>query len=91
VSADLCDICRLPLEGTRIGNGDGTGQRFAHPECFYRARAEAAEAREAALREALEELMAWQNGPPLFTYTEGWNTVMAKAREVLARGGKGDE
>jgi hypothetical protein len=54
------------------------------------ARAEAAEAEVAALRGALEELMDWQNGPPLITYTEGWNAAMAKARAALARGGKGE-
>ena len=37
---DLCSRCGLPLECVRIGDGDGTGQRFAHPECYYRAEAE---------------------------------------------------
>ncbi len=35
-----CDICGLPLAGSMIGNGDGTGQRFAHPECWYRKEAD---------------------------------------------------
>jgi hypothetical protein len=47
-------------------------------------RAEAAEAREKALREALENLMDWQNGPPLITYTEGWTAAMEQARAALA-------
>ena len=35
------------------------------------------------LREALQELVDWQNGPPLVTYTDGWNKAMEKARAAL--------
>jgi len=35
------------------------------------------------LREALSDLVDWQNGPPLATYTEGWNAAMKKAHEAL--------
>lgn len=39
-----------------------------------------------ALAEALEELMDWQNGPPLSTikWTTGWNAAMEKARAAMA-------
>jgi hypothetical protein len=35
------------------------------------------------LRETLQELVDWQNGPPLVTYTDGWNKAMEKARAAL--------
>ena len=35
------------------------------------------------LREALQELVDWQNGPPLVAYTDGWNNAMEKARAAL--------
>ena len=38
------------------------------------------------LREALQELVDWQNGPPLVTYTDGWNKAMEKARAALKEG-----
>jgi hypothetical protein len=47
--APLCDICGLPFNAalgmTRVGHGDGTGQRFAHEVCYWRERALVAEAR----------------------------------------------
>ena len=39
------------------------------------------------LQEALADLVAVQNGPPLVTYTEAWNEAMEKALAAL----KGDE
>lgn len=42
-----CVHCRLPIYGKMIGAGDGTGQKFACPECYWRERAR-------RLREALE-------------------------------------
>ena len=33
---------------------------------------------------ALDDLMDWQNGPPLVTYTEGWTAAMDEARAALA-------
>lgn len=36
------------------------------------------------LREALMELMAWQNGPPLIRDEKGWTAAMEKANTVLA-------
>ncbi len=38
-----CDICHFTLGGTMIGHGDGTGQRFAHPDCYWEERAKHAE------------------------------------------------
>lgn len=38
----------------------------------------------ARLAGALEELMAWQNGPPLITYMPGWSKAMNEAGEALA-------
>lgn len=32
----VCVMCQLPIFGTLIGAGDGTGQQFAHPDCYYR-------------------------------------------------------
>ncbi len=33
---------------------------------------------------ALEDLMAWQNGPPLHTYEKGWTEAMERARALIA-------
>ena len=38
------------------------------------------------LEGALEDLVAWQNGPPLETYREGWAEAMEKADNLLNRG-----
>jgi hypothetical protein len=46
-------------------------------------RLDAKDAEIAALRDALEELMAWQNGPPLETYIEGWTKAMENAQRRL--------
>jgi hypothetical protein len=37
----------------------------------------------AKLQDALEELCAWQNGPPLISWTDGWTAAMTKAAEAL--------
>lgn len=34
MNADTCTICGYCIHGTRIGDGDGAGQRFAHPGCY---------------------------------------------------------
>lgn len=42
-----CTICELPLSGSTvsiIGDGDGSGTRFAHPECYYMREIERVEA-----------------------------------------------
>lgn len=39
---NICDICHLPIppmEPMR-GHGDGTGQKFAHNDCWWREEAE---------------------------------------------------
>lgn len=38
----------------------------------------------AALKDALEELVSHQNGPPLPTWAEGWQAAMDKAERLLA-------
>jgi hypothetical protein len=38
----------------------------------------------ASLAEALDNLMDWQNGPPLVTYTEGWTAAMEQACAALS-------
>lgn len=39
----------------------------------------------AELRDALAELVDWQNGPPLPTYREPWQAAMDKANKLLGR------
>jgi hypothetical protein len=36
-----CTICTLSIYemDASIGDGDGSGQKFAHPECYYRREA----------------------------------------------------
>lgn len=51
--SDTCVICTLPLAGERIGAGDGTGQKFAHPSCYWRREA-------GQLRKALSEAEQWR-------------------------------
>jgi hypothetical protein len=50
-----------------------------------KAEAERDRLREATtkLAEALDDLMAWQNGPPLPTYEKGWTAAMAVADVAL--------
>jgi len=31
---NICTICNKWIEGTSIGTGDGTGQKFAHEACY---------------------------------------------------------
>jgi len=38
------------------------------------------------LREALADLVAIQNGPPLVTYTEAWDAAMEKSYAALKEG-----
>ena len=42
-----------------------------------------AQAKIIELTDALEELVGWQNGPPLVTYTVGWNAAMRNVYRVL--------
>ncbi len=30
-----CNICGFDITGSFVGNGDGSGQEFAHPECYW--------------------------------------------------------
>jgi hypothetical protein len=47
-------------------------------------------AEKAELRDALEDLMDWQNGPPLSSYkwVTGWGDAMATAERLLAYHGR---
>ena len=47
------------------------------------ARLDARDAEIKALKDALEELMAWQNGPPLENYRKPWTRAMNKAESLL--------
>ena len=38
-----------------------------------------------ALLEALRDLMDWQNGPPLPSYTEGWTKAMKAGRDAITQ------
>ena len=46
-----CTICDLLITGPHIGDGEGTGQRFAHPECYRRRELD-------ALNWAIEDCLA---------------------------------
>ncbi|RPI97351.1 MAG: hypothetical protein EHM32_01680 [Spirochaetales bacterium] len=48
-----------------------------------RARADAAEARAKEARDALEALMAEQEGPPLIRNAASWEAAMNRARAVI--------
>jgi hypothetical protein len=69
---------------------------IGEPERSLRLRAAAAiehlQAIVDRLRDALQDLMDWQNGPPLITWTEKWSRAMRKSREALeaAEAAKGE-
>lgn len=48
-------------------------------------RAELLAAENAGLRDALQELVDWQNGPPLIAWTEQWQAAMDRAAKALAK------
>lgn len=50
-----CVFCATRIYGKMIGAGDGTGQKFAHPECYYLTRLNVAEAERDALRKLTPE------------------------------------
>ena len=49
-----CAVCTTRIYGKMLGAGDGTGQKFAHTECYYRTRLDVAEAERDALRTMLQ-------------------------------------
>jgi hypothetical protein len=51
---DICVICNFPLVGTRIGAGDGSGQKFAHPSCYWQREAKRLEERCAVLADKFD-------------------------------------
>ena len=53
-----CTICGLVIDGSHIGDGDGTGQKFAHPECFYRREYHSLRARIADVEALTDKLFA---------------------------------
>jgi len=46
----LCIICGIQIMGESIGAGDGTGQKFAHPACYYKREYERVKAELATLK-----------------------------------------
>lgn len=54
---------------------------FALGRAFMAARSNI----EAALIDALQDLMEFQNGPPLITWADKWNAAMEKARAAIAK------
>lgn len=56
-----CSICGVPIFGSFIGTGDGTmraGGSFAHLECYWRRRAEVAEAKDHEAVRVVERCIA---------------------------------
>lgn len=53
MSHQICCICDSPIHFTSIGAGDGSGNKFAHPECYWKARANNLEL---SLREAKNDV-----------------------------------
>ena len=49
----VCVYCELPITGSFRGAGDGTGQRFAHDDCWFREELDAAKAEIERLKEPL--------------------------------------
>jgi hypothetical protein len=54
-----CAVCTTRIYGTMIGAGDGAGQKFAHPECYYRTRLDVAESERDALLKVYEAAKVW--------------------------------
>jgi hypothetical protein len=52
-----CTICDLPLgKGTIVGDGDGTGSRFAHKHCWDNRRAKYLDAENRKLKLIINEI-----------------------------------
>lgn len=56
MSHEICCICDLPLHFTKIGAGDGSGNKFAHPECYWKSRANILELKVEDLRREIVSL-----------------------------------
>lgn len=84
IRRQLADMTKLA-----ISTGD-EGTAFYYKDA-YEAEVKArklAEADNARLREALQDLMDVQNGPPLVRDEEDWNNAMGAARKALSGEGK---
>lgn len=73
----ICIFCELPIEGSMIGAGDGTGQKFAHPDCFWRDKAE-------NLETTLQRIKDWCRAYPVDLFPE---PDFKKARQALEENG----
>ena len=51
---DFCTICKLPISGVFIGDGNGRGQDFAHESCYYRREMEKSKAELASVKAELK-------------------------------------
>jgi hypothetical protein len=56
-NTDRCVICDYPLVGTRMGAGDGSGQKFAHPSCYWQREAKTVAGEVEAWRERFRALV----------------------------------
>jgi hypothetical protein len=58
-----CAVCTTRIYGTMIGAGDGAGQKFAHPECYYRTCLDVAKSERDALLKVDDVMVerAWQS------------------------------
>ena len=78
------DFLRAMLDGTARDGSRGERLLLAEIERL-RSELAAANARAGQLADALQELLDWQNGPPLNTpkYEKGWGNAMRMAEEAL--------
>jgi len=81
----MADKARLAEENAQLQCILGEAEEAARVE---EVRATKAEADNARLREALQDLMDVQNGPPLVRDEEDWNKAMSSARAALSGEGK---
>jgi hypothetical protein len=84
---ERCDICSIPFapNDTKIGHGDGAGQRFAHDWCYWEERAHKA----VALANAVREFVRDSQVQGLLAYGHYGNELDALTR-ALAKFEKGE-
>jgi hypothetical protein len=82
-----CAVCTTRIYGTMIGAGDGAGQKFAHPECYYRTRLDVAEAERDALLKVYEAAKVWAEvtDPPRTDNYREFREATINLLDVVAR------